>query len=430
MLKKFLCLALTSLLVFSVSGCSGSKKDSSASGTAKITLSFAFPGEDDATNNYFNSIGKEYSKQNPNVTIEVTQFPTSATDVETKLNALQLSGDFPDVMSTYLYSIPLRGPKGDYENLNSYINKWDSKSDIYDSALNIGKYKDETVGIGFFPAPNVLAYRKDFFKEAGLDPNNPPKTWSDLEQDAIKLTKRDSAGNVTRAGFDIPTTGAGSFYQAFMWQNGALVVDTKNQTPELNDTKVIDAVKFIKKMADEKVSIPFNYNDKQNMPFMNDKSAMGYIAATQYTSLINKDSSYKDKIGIAPVIQGTQKASFTGYRLFTMSSKSKYKAEAWKFIEFMMSKEQMQARAEKIGIPVVRKSLTDYYSKLNPDVNSKILDYVQYGKGAYIVPWNSMATQDLDLAYEQVMTGNIDATKAYNDAQTKLKQDIQKFQVG
>lgn len=45
-----------------------------------------------------------------------------------------------------------------------------------------------------------MVYRKDFFKEAGLDPESPPKTWEELIETALKLTKRDASGKVIRAG--------------------------------------------------------------------------------------------------------------------------------------------------------------------------------------------------------------------------------------
>jgi multiple sugar transport system substrate-binding protein len=45
-----------------------------------------------------------------------------------------------------------------------------------------------------------MVYRKDFFKEAGLDPESPPKTWESLVEAALKLTRRDASGKVTRAG--------------------------------------------------------------------------------------------------------------------------------------------------------------------------------------------------------------------------------------
>lgn len=48
-------------------------------------------------------------------------------------------------------------------------------------------------------------YNVDHFEEVGLDPNNPPKTWDEMMDAAIKLTKKDSAGNTIRYGCDAVT---------------------------------------------------------------------------------------------------------------------------------------------------------------------------------------------------------------------------------
>jgi multiple sugar transport system substrate-binding protein len=53
---------------------------------------------------------------------------------------------------------------------------------------------------------NVLHtyYRADQFKEVGLDPANPPKSWADMGEYGAKLTTRDASGKMTRAGFQWP----------------------------------------------------------------------------------------------------------------------------------------------------------------------------------------------------------------------------------
>lgn len=52
-------------------------------------------------------------------------------------------------------------------------------------------YSDSKTGhlisMPFNSSTPVLYYNKDAFKKAGLDPNAPPKTWTELEQDALKL---------------------------------------------------------------------------------------------------------------------------------------------------------------------------------------------------------------------------------------------------
>lgn len=54
-----------------------------------------------------------------------------------------------------------------------------------------GYYSDAKTGhllsMPFNSSTPVLYYNKDAFKKAGLDPNQPPKTWADVEADAKKL---------------------------------------------------------------------------------------------------------------------------------------------------------------------------------------------------------------------------------------------------
>ena len=47
-----------------------------------------------------------------------------------------------------------------------------------------------------------LVYNKKMFREAGLDPEKPPKTFEELAEYAEKLTKRDDNGNVLVYGYE------------------------------------------------------------------------------------------------------------------------------------------------------------------------------------------------------------------------------------
>lgn len=62
----------------------------------------------------------------------------------------------------------------------------------------------------------VLFINNDLAREAGLDPNNPPKTWEELIAQARKATKRDAAGNILQAGLD--TRYRWAIYTALLYQ--------------------------------------------------------------------------------------------------------------------------------------------------------------------------------------------------------------------
>ncbi|MCB0113982.1 MAG: extracellular solute-binding protein, partial [Caldilineaceae bacterium] len=58
----------------------------------------------------------------------------------------------------------------------------------------------------------ALLYNKDLMEQAGLDPESPPTTLDELEQQAVQCTVKDDAGNYEIMGFPVSMTG-----QAHSW---------------------------------------------------------------------------------------------------------------------------------------------------------------------------------------------------------------------
>ena len=86
-----------------------------------------------------------------------------------------------------------------------------------DSAINSYKFNGKLHGLPFMGFNDGLIWNKTLFREAGLDPNNPPKTAEEMVEFARRLTKLDASGNIIQLGF-IPNwpfdhlTGANSSY--------------------------------------------------------------------------------------------------------------------------------------------------------------------------------------------------------------------------
>lgn len=421
-MKKVLALILVLVstlgLFFSESGIAqGAKKLDAA------TIKFWFPTEGTVNDAYFMDAVKEFEKMYPQIKVEITRLPTNNTDVELKLNAALLNNDYPDVFSSYLVFIGTRGSKGDFADLRPYLRQWSEKGDLMESALNVGAYKGKQYGIGYYPAPQILTYRTDYFKEAGLDPAKPPTTWEELRQYAYKLVKKDSSGAVIRSGYDVPAIDAETSLLAFMRQAGSLVIDERKEKTAFVNKKSADALEFMTSMKDQ--SIPYDGAKLDDFPFMKGNAAMCFINIGQISKLLAKDSSMSDKLAYAPVLKKNAKSAFCGYRLFTMGAKSKYKNQSWEFIKFMMSKEQMMKRAKEINIPVVRKSLEDDYIQLNPKLNKAIVEYTQYGKGMPVTSWSSIFTKFIRSAYEQVYTGRKTPMQALKEIDLSIKKELE-----
>jgi ABC-type glycerol-3-phosphate transport system substrate-binding protein len=392
-----------------------------------VKISF-WVGDDLPTQNYFRNAISKFEAANPRIKVEVNGLPGSAQDIETKLNAAKLSGTYPDVFAAYLVYIGTRGARDEFASLDGYVNKWVDKKDIFDSNYEMGKYKGKLIGLGYSPSPQILVYRKDYFKEAGLDPAKPPTNWAELADYALKLTKRDQNGIVTRAGLDIPVTDSFVFPEPFMRQNGSPVIDEKRQKPAFNDANSAEALQYLADLYAKKVSIPFDFQKGDTFPFLTGRSAMSFIVTAQIAKL-RENSNFGDKIALAPVIKKKVKKAFSGYRLFTIGKNSKYKKESWELIKFLMSKEQMMKRATDLKVPVVRKSLTKEYIELDPGFNQVIMDYVENGKGRAVVPWSSLYVKYAEQAYEECLSRKKTAKQALNDAQKALLDELKKFKL-
>ena len=60
---------------------------------------------------------------------------------------------------------------------------------FYSTLMQNGRTAGKTWGIPFQRSTIVMYYNKDMFREAGLDPENPPATWDELVAAGKKLTK-------------------------------------------------------------------------------------------------------------------------------------------------------------------------------------------------------------------------------------------------
>jgi multiple sugar transport system substrate-binding protein len=167
-----------------------------------------------------------FDQDNPGYIIDSTYVPEGAGVRNGKLLAAINAGDVPDVCvsdaPTQTYSLACQGafepidaalkavgfdPKRAAPGLLPYM-KWKGVSYIYPQNTDVV----------------LLFYRTDFFKAAGLNPDNPPKSIDELDADAAKLTVKDAKGNTTRYGF-IPWLDAGQDPSTWTFQFGADVYD-------------------------------------------------------------------------------------------------------------------------------------------------------------------------------------------------------------
>jgi len=169
-----------------------------------------------------NVVFEQFKQENPGWDVEFT-FVTN-TEVVPKLITSRMAGEPPDLWGNFAgrgstahagYCLPLQDFVKD-------IGQWDDMIDGYKRICTVG---DDLIGYPDLCGTKMYIYRKDFFEEAGLDPDNFPTNWDDLLDALIKTTQYDASGAITRSGWNLGGTADWEQIAVMGWQNGGSEFD-------------------------------------------------------------------------------------------------------------------------------------------------------------------------------------------------------------
>lgn len=202
------------------------------------------------------------------------------------------------------------------------------------------------------PRPIYFYYNKDVMKKAGLNPNKPPKTWSQLRSMAKKITAAGKgeyygiamvgkpAHDLNRVLLSLAST-LGLQENSFDWRTGKWMQ---------NDPKWVELYEFVKSMKDDGSFFPgFASMDKTlaRTYFAQNKAAFfmdGLWLPGNFASMGYNKVNYG--VAAPPVPDSGRKGYMTltpnAVPMWYMSSQTKNPKEAWKVLSFFYSKQYQQ----------------------------------------------------------------------------------------
>ncbi len=385
---------------------------------SNVTLNFWMPGQEPTIKATMEGIIAKFEKENPNIKINYSQIPWNEYPV--KLNTAYSGGVAPDVMGLGW------GQFGQLISENKFL-PFDTNSaglntkDFYDVALKEGSYKGKLYGL-LLPEIRVFLYRKDYFKEAGLDPNKPPHSWQDLQKYAIKLTKR-NGNRVERAGLDVATANGQQMFATMLWQlNGDLWDD--NGQPLFNTPDGVKALTFLVNLKNKyNTVIPSDIQSLTGPVFMNGYAAMAYM---QTQALPQLEKVTGDKLGYALPTKEKSNTALVMGTFLAVSATVKNKEAATKFAEFLYSGDSMWDIYQGINFLPTRKSLQAKFVKDSPEKNQIFLTALQNSRGFNKSPVFAEAQKILSLSLEQAYYGKKTPKQALDDAAAKISAALKK----
>ena len=216
---------------------------------------------------------------------------------------------------------------------------------FYPALMANSRIEGKTWGIPFQRSTIVAYYNKEKFREAGLDPENPPATWDELISMGKALTKDGTYGLM------IPSTGYPYWmFQALAIQNGKEVMSNDGLTTYFDDDAVVDTLAFWLSLSQEHGIMPTGTVEWGTLrqAFLEGQTAMMWHSTGNLTAVKNNASF---DFGVAELPANVRPGSPTGggnFYVFKDTSPEE-KAAALKLIEFMTAPEQAATWSIKTG---------------------------------------------------------------------------------
>jgi ABC-type glycerol-3-phosphate transport system substrate-binding protein len=189
--RRLAALAGVAALGFAATACSSSSGSSASSSGGHVTISVdcAPPKASPIQYKEWNEDVKTFEKANPSITID--SIYTSPCEVPATFTAALRAGTEPNVFYTYFTDLDQVLDAGQAADITSYVTPKTVPAlpDLDPSSLASVTAGKTLYGLPTSNYTQGLIINRQLFTQAGLNPNQPPTTWAQVETDAKAITK-------------------------------------------------------------------------------------------------------------------------------------------------------------------------------------------------------------------------------------------------
>jgi multiple sugar transport system substrate-binding protein len=345
-------------------------------------------------------------------------------------------GNVPPDLFEYFGSVAQWSTRGALMPLDEFMERDGFDRDaIFPALWDEMMWDGRTYAIPTGTANEAFFWNKEHFREAGLDPDRPPKTWKELEEYAVKLTKYADDGSIERAGY-IP--GYWSPFPNSIFLDWPVQLDAKflsddgtkvNLTAPANIKALEWEGHLFERLGREQLILKrasFGYGGQHG--FLSGQLSM----IAQKSSFVQEIERYAPDLdyGVAPfpVPEGGHRAVIAGSVWIGIPTGAKHPEAAWEYIKYY-TRTDTQIRAAKYAadnnlaafFPANIEAANSPAQQSLPHMNV-FVESMKWAHSSTVIPlahtqfWR--AYQD---AWDAVMRGDKTARQALEEAQASVQ---------
>lgn len=342
----------------------------------EITLWTRSPLERQAKN-----VVEAYNKSHKNqVKLEI--IPND--DMEGKVGGASQTDSLPDILAGDVVRIPYWASEGIFTDITKQIDGLDNKADLQQGHIEAGTVDGAEYTLPFITDVSVMVWNKNLYKEAGLDPEQGPKSIDQFVEQAKKVAalNKDGVAGSYLAG----QSGGALVFDLFpsVWADGESVMNKDGSEAALDNDSMKGVLDAYKELANTTNGLGAGSKEETGAtwtaPFANGKIGVMPYPNTSTTALFDAEKDGGFEVGVAP-IPGTKEgktSTFLGGDAMGISKDSKHVAQAWNFLYWLMQSDaQKEVFADQGDTASNIQTLKTAYKDADPriqTINSVIID--------------------------------------------------------
>jgi ABC-type glycerol-3-phosphate transport system substrate-binding protein len=397
----------------------------------KISVASLIPGSTAAATAAFNSQVKQFENANPGIEVTSVQYQWLGSTFAAKLAA----GTLPTVFTVPFTDGRSLGDNGQLANLTPYAEALPYFNKFNPAVISEGiDSKGQVIAIPTASYAQALSYNRKLFTEAGLNPNDPPTTWAQIESDAKQISDKTGMAGYAEMGANDNT--AGWILTTLDYALGGRMetgIGAKAKAT-FDNPQAVQALDLLKTMrwTDNSMGSDFDWGWSDiNQAFAAGQVGMFISGSDVYTNMVQSYNINPSIYGLAPIpLANSKNAGVLGGGTLAAVSPSASAAQiaaAVKWIDYyyiqryvnrdqaIRYSETQAASKQPVGtpeVPIFNQTQENLYNSwIKPYINVPLNQMAPFTTAIFkdkIIPEPESATQaiygDLDSVVEAVLT--------------------------
>lgn len=379
----------------------------------------------------------QFQEANPGVTVKV-DMSDWGTLGEKLLTSF--AGNIPvDLVETGSDWVGPYAKRKQFLALDDYTKLYSEMDDYYKEMVDISRFEGKLMAMPYILDVRTVCYRKDFFEEAGFDPEKPLDTWDDVVTYGKKLVQYDDQGNITRAGYTLNATGpADAFFEFWYYlvENGSgVVVPWESWDPNsvvFNGPEGVEALQFMSDLINvHKISPITGMSAKTPdlSPLAEGVTCASVVNAAEVGNWKRNQPDKIDLLGVGIPLMKKQRLQYACPNVYALGINTKTPDQAFELMKYMLSKDVMTGMLGPDNNLPPRKSVADGADYMKDPMLKKFQDVVLNG-------WGATTPQAVDFPTLEIIGNYVQAAlrmemgikEALDTAAVEVKKKMQELQ--